>query len=240
MSKDIDKLDILAIGAHPDDIEIGMGGTIAKYVNEGYNVGICSLTKAELSSNGTVETRQLEAERSASILGVSTRLQLDFPDRGLRAENHEQIEQVVKLIRTYKPNIVFAPYFVDRHPDHGHCSALVKEAVFSAGIGKFKECDLLPAHRVDSFYYYLINGFHKPDFIIDISEEIEKKVQALSAYESQFIKTEHSVETPLTNDYIQAVENRERLFGKEVGVCYGEGFICEKPILVHNLLGGRK
>jgi N-acetylglucosamine malate deacetylase 1 len=230
-------LDILAIGAHPDDVEIGMGGTIAKYVKKGFKVGICDLTKAELSSNGTVSIRQEEAKLAGKILGLTKRIQLSIPDRGLYI-TESTIKSIVTIIREYRPKIVFVPYFEDRHPDHGHCSRLVEEAAFSSGIHKYKGEREQPSHRVESIYYYMINGFHKPDFVIDISDTIDQKIRSLRAYESQFEKSEGSTDTPLTNGYIESVENRERLYGKEVGVVYAEGFKTKKPILLsEDILG---
>ncbi|OSX55390.1 bacillithiol biosynthesis deacetylase BshB1 [Anoxybacillus ayderensis] len=225
---------MLAFGAHPDDVEIGMGGTIAKYAQQGYDIGICDLTLAELSSNGTIHTRQQEAKRAADILGVRTRIQLQLPDRGLTIQK-EHIDPIVTVIRTYRPRIVFAPYWEDRHPDHGQCAKLVEEAVFSAAIRRYGE---LPPHRVQAVYFYMINGFHRPHFVVDISDTIDKKLASLRAYESQFERMSGSVDTPLTNGYIETVESRERLFGKEVGVSFAEGFISKKPlILAHDLLG---
>jgi len=230
-------LDILAFGAHPDDVEIGMAGTLAKYIKKGFQVGICDLTLAELSSNGTVEIRQDEARKAADIIGIQVRLNLQLPDRGLSSKE-DYIKKVVTVIRQYRPKVVFAPYWVDRHPDHGQCAQLVEEAVFSAGIHRFTDEQHLPSHRVSSMFYYMINGFHRPDFVIDISETMEVKLESLRAYKSQFIKTEGTVETPLTNGYIETVENRERLFGKEVGVAYAEGFITKKPLLLSKDLIG--
>jgi bacillithiol biosynthesis deacetylase BshB1 len=233
------KLDILAFGAHPDDAEIGMGATIAKEAIRGREVGICDLTKAELSSNGTVDTRQEEASRAGAILGLTARIQLTFSDRGLRNFSDEQLAEVVSVIREYKPTIVFAPYQIDRHPDHGACAQLVKEAVFNAGIKRYQCANQLEAHRPDHLYYYFINGYEHPDFVVDVSNYMEKKIKALMAYESQFVKTASSVDTPLTNDYIQVVEARERLFGKEVGVQFAEGFMTTKPIVVTNFFAGK-
>ncbi|MBZ5751494.1 MULTISPECIES: bacillithiol biosynthesis deacetylase BshB1 [Metabacillus] len=233
-------LDILAIGAHPDDVEIGMGGTIANYTNKGFKIGICDLTMAELSSNGTIAIRQDEAKLAGEILGITKRIQLSLPDRGLYI-TESAIHSIVTVIRKYRPKIVFVPYFEDRHPDHGQCSRLVEEAVFSAGIRKYKDELDQPSHKVQTIYYYMINGFHKPDFVIDISDTIDKKLESLRAYVSQFEKTEASTNTPLTNGYIESVENRERLFGNEVGVSYAEGFKTKKPILLSNdLLGERR
>lgn len=225
---------ILAFGAHADDVEIGMGGTIAKYSKQGYKVAVCDLTKAELSSNGTVEQRQQEALRANEILGVSEREQLEIGDRNIELTK-ENIVRVVSVIRKYKPRFVFAPFYEDRHPDHGNCSKLVKEAIFSAGIKKYQDELQLPPHKIEAFYMFMINGFHKPNFIVDISKEIKSKVAALNAYESQFLKQKDSVDTPLTNGYISAVLARESLFGKEVGVEYGEGFISERPLLIKHL-----
>jgi bacillithiol biosynthesis deacetylase BshB1 len=235
----MDRLDILAFGAHPDDVEIGMGATLAKYAREGYKVGICDLTKAEYSSNGTVEQRQEEAKAAAKILNLTSRIQLTLSDRGLRNVSEDQLSDIVSVIRKYRPSIVFTPYHVDRHPDHGACTEIVKEAVFNAGIKRYKCKDKLEAFRPDDVYFYFINGYEHPDFVVDVSQFFETKMQALQAYKSQFIKTSDSVETPLTNGYIPVVEARDRLFGKEAGVTYAEGFKTTKPIVITNLLEGR-
>ncbi|WP_243386617.1 bacillithiol biosynthesis deacetylase BshB1 [Bacillus kexueae] len=225
------KCDILAFGAHADDVEIGMGGTIAKYTKQGKSVIICDLTDAELSSNGTVEIRQNEAKAAAKILGVSERINLHLPDRGLFMKE-EYIRKIVSVIRKYQPKIVFAPYELDRHPDHGNCMKLVDEAVFSSGIHKYEDEDKQPRHRIHAVYYYMINGFHRPHFVMDISDTMEEKRKSLLAYESQFIKTDNSVDTPLTNGYIETVESRERLFGKDWGIRYAEGFMSRNPLLM--------
>ncbi|WP_420828161.1 bacillithiol biosynthesis deacetylase BshB1 [Cytobacillus citreus] len=233
------KLDILAFGAHADDVEIGMGGSIAKFAKDGKRIGICDLTDAELSSNGTVEIRKNEAIKAAEILGVDIRDSLSLPDRGLYM-NQEYIKKIVNVIRKYRPNLVFAPYFEDRHPDHGNCARLVEEAIFSAGIKKFETEDVFEPHRVQNCYFYMINGFHKPDFVIDVSEFMDKKIASLQAYKSQFIKADEAVDTPLVNGYIESIEARERLFGKEVEVKYAEGFMQKKPLLMNLGLFGEK
>lgn len=225
------KLNMLAFGAHADDVEIGMGGTIAKYTEKGIVIGICDLTEAELSSNGTVDLRRKEALKASGVLGVNIRENLTFPDRGLFL-NEEFIRKVASIIRKYKPDTVFAPYYEDRHPDHGHCARIVEEAVFSAGVKNYVTEQYNEPHRVKNIYFYMINGFHKPDFTIDISNQINKKILSLEAYESQFIRNDATFETPLTNGYIETVEAREKLFGKEVGVNYAEGFKTKKPLLL--------
>jgi N-acetylglucosamine malate deacetylase 1 len=230
------KLDILAFGAHADDVEIGMGGTLAKYAALGRKILICDLTKAELSSNGTVVRRIDESKKAAAVLGVE-RITLDLPDRGLFMQA-AAIDKIVDVIRQYKPKLIFAPFYEDRHPDHGNCARLVEEAAFSAGIGKYRGETGLKPHKAQNMYLYMINGFHKPDFLVDISETIDQKLNSLRAYESQFQKRESGVETPLVNGYIETVEARERLFGRQAGVNYAEGFFSKKPILLSaDLLG---
>lgn len=230
-------LHILAFGAHADDVEIGMGGTIAKLTSGGKHVGICDLTDADLSSNGNVHLRKEEAGNAAEILGVTLRVSLGFPDRGLFLKE-AYINKIAKIIRTHKPQIVFVPYAKDRHPDHGNCSRLVEEAVFSAGIKKYATEGCNEPHKVERVYYYMINGFHQPDFLVDISAFIDKKLSALGAYKSQFEKTAESYHTPLVNGYIETVEARERMFGKLVNVTYAEGFKSKVPLLLkHDLLG---
>ncbi|MBV7507116.1 bacillithiol biosynthesis deacetylase BshB1 [Bacillus sp. sid0103] len=230
-------LQVLAFGAHADDVEIGMAGTIAKLTSEGKRVGICDLTDADLSSNGNVELRKLEAANAAEILKVSMRTSLGFPDRGLFFKE-EYIREIARMIRLTKPRVVFAPYFEDRHPDHGNCANLVEEAVFSAGIRKYETEGNEPAHRVEQVYFYMINGFHKPDFTIDISRYMDQKLQALREYKSQFEQTEESYNTPLVNGYIETVEAREKMFGKLVGVAFAEGFKTKVPILLNRDLIG--
>ncbi|MDR7072519.1 bacillithiol biosynthesis deacetylase BshB1 [Fictibacillus barbaricus] len=224
----------LAIGAHADDVEIGMGATIKKESNRSRNVIICDLTEAERSSNGNVATRKSEAENAAAILGVSKRINLNLPDRGLLLTD-EYILRIVACIRKEKPEYVFAPYWIDRHPDHGNCAKLVKEAVFSAGIRKIIDPDQLPPHKVKKIFYYMINSTEKPSLYVDVSETYAHKIEALKAYPSQFIKSENSVDTPLTNGYIERVEARDRLNGFDAGTSYAEGFITEQIYVTNNL-----
>ncbi|MGX1725044.1 bacillithiol biosynthesis deacetylase BshB1, partial [Bacillus haynesii] len=175
---------------------------------------------------------------AAEILGASPRISLTLPDRGL-FPSQAAIRDVVAVIRKHKPKLVFVPYPKDRHPDHGHAAEIVEEAVFSAGIHKYEDAEKQPAHKVQNVYYYMINGFHKPEFVIDISETINQKKKSLAAYQSQFTRSRQSVETPLTNGYIETVEAREKLLGKEVGVTYAEGFFSKRTLLLNNdLFGG--
>lgn len=230
MKEPFNGTDILAFGAHADDVEIGMGGAIAKLSARGKKIVICDLTAAELSSNGDMETRKKEASEAAAILGAE-RLALDLPDRGLFLEQ-EYIRKIVSVIRKYRPKVIFAPYMEDRHPDHGNCARLVKEAVFSAGIRKYEDGTGFQPHKAANLHYYMTNGFHTPDFLIDVSDFMEKKKGALNSYKSQFIKSDDSFDTPLVNGYIESIEARESLFGKLAGVRFAEGFKTGAPLLL--------
>ncbi|MDQ0205945.1 bacillithiol biosynthesis deacetylase BshB1 [Alkalicoccobacillus murimartini] len=234
----MEKLDILAFGAHPDDVEIGMAGTLAMYASMGKRVGICNLTKAELSSNGTVEIRQEEATEAAKLMGLSERIQLDLFDRGLQDLTPRDMAKITSVIRRYKPTIVFAPGSPDRHPDHGHAGRLVQEAVFNARIHKYQCDEHLSSHKVRDVFTYYINGLSQPDFVIDISEWKEVKRNVLSAYRSQFESSGTSVKTPLNVDYLSSVEARDKVFGTQAGVQMAEGFQTTKPLVVANLLEG--
>lgn len=225
------EIDILAFGAHADDVEIGMGGTIAKYASEGKSIVICDLTQAEMSSNGTVETRKVEAEAAGEILKIKERVNAFLPDRGLYMKE-AYIARIAAIIRQYKPRLVFAPYIIDRHPDHGNCAKLVEEACFSAGVRKYEDEKQQAPHRVQSMYYYMINGFHKPHFVVDISPFIDLKIKSLQAYSSQFNASDKSYQTPLVDDYVESVVAREKMIGKEVAVSYAEGFFTKKPLLI--------
>lgn len=225
------KLDILVFGAHPDDAEIGMGGTIIKHVQAGLKVGICDLTKAEMSSNGTVDLRQQEAAKASTVLGLSARTCLGLPDRGLQlSESH--IAPIVEEIRKYQPRIVFAPYWEDRHPDHIMCSKLVDEAIFNAKLRKYMPEK--PAWQVEQCIYYFINDVHTVSLAVDISEQQALKEEALSCYASQFDTnaTRDGVQTPLTNRYIESVAARDLLLAQGKGWKYAEGFAIKKPFPV--------
>ncbi|MBP1994762.1 bacillithiol biosynthesis deacetylase BshB1 [Paenibacillus eucommiae] len=225
-------LDILIFGAHADDAEIGMGATIAKHTAAGFAVGICDLTYAELSSNGSVATRIQEAEEAAALLGVTMRSNLGLADRGLyMTESH--IKRIVLEIRTHKPKIVFAPYWQDRHPDHVACSQLLQEAVFNAKLRKYMP--EIEAWPVQQFYFYFINDVFEPDLLVDVSDCYDKKLAALGAYRSQFAPPENGqdiVLTPLNQGYVERVEARDRLTGQKRMVAYAEGFISKQPLLV--------
>lgn len=231
-------LTLLAFGAHPDDIEIGMGGTAALHALKGDKVAFCALTRAELSSNGDIKTRQKEASRAAEVIGAEDRYQLNFPDRKLTKESPEYAE-IVTLIRSLRPDIVFFPWHEDRHPDHIMCGTIIKEALFDAGIRRYTEAGG-EAWRVPFAYQYSINGtISRPVFYVDISSVQPVKEKALLCYESQFILGDESVQTPLTSMYIESVRARDLLMGKQCSVSYAEAFCPHSPVLL-NELPGRK
>ncbi|KIL34812.1 deacetylase [Cohnella kolymensis] len=230
MSRADEELDMLVFAAHPDDAEIGMGGTIAKHIRQGRKVGIIDLTYAEMSSNGDVETRQRETAEAADVLGLTVRDNLGLPDRRLSVER-DQIDPMVTAIRRYRPRVVFAPYHVDRHPDHIVCSRLTEEAVFNAKLRRY--IPELPAWTVNQLYFYFINDAHTPQLLMDVSDVHDIKMNALMAYRSQFLPAGHDadwVETPLTRAYLEQVVARDRLLGQPKGFEYAEGFIPKGPI----------
>ena len=234
-----EKIDVLAFGAHSDDVEIGMAGSIRKWTTSGRNVVICDLTKAELSSNGTVETRLQEALTAAKKLGVMERVNLQLPDRGLFLKD-EYIRQIAGLIRKFRPTLVFAPFPEDRHPDHGHCAELVKEAFFSAGIRKYETSGDYAAHKASNLFYYFINSQPRPDFAIDISKFMDHKLTALQAYRTQFLPGESGIQTPLTEGYLERIEAREMIYGLEAGVTFAEGFKTDRPLLINQNIFGEE
>lgn len=229
-----DRLDLLIFGAHADDAEIGMAGTIKKHILAGYRVGICDLTRAEMSSNGDVDTRMKEAEAAGQILGLSMRQNLGLPDRGLSLCK-EHIDAITIQIRKYKPRAVFAPYWEDRHPDHVACSKLVEEAVFNAKLRRYLPDEGEP-WKVEQVFFYFINDMVQPDVIVDVTEVYSYKVKALEAYRSQFIPGEHTVATPLNQEYVERVRARDQLLGQKRAIGCAEGFMTQVPFMPDILL----
>ncbi|MBP1999571.1 bacillithiol biosynthesis deacetylase BshB1 [Paenibacillus shirakamiensis] len=226
----MEKLDILIFGAHADDAEIGMGGTIAKHTAAGLKVGICDLTEAEMSSNGTVEIRKVEAEAASEVLGLTLRRNLQLPDRGLYVTT-EQVEAVASVIRDHAPSIVFAPYWDDRHPDHVQCSKIVEDAVFNAKLRKWMPDK--PAVTVDELYFYFINDWRTPDLIVDITDVYPIKEKSMQCYVSQFTLAADGVKTVLTQGYVERVKARDSLIGQRKRITYAEGFAVKSPYKVH-------
>lgn len=228
------KLDILIFAAHPDDAELGMGGTIAKLVSEGKSVGIVDFSEAELSSNGTVESRRLETEDASRILKVAIRENFKITDGKVKISD-KVVNSVIVLLRTYKPQVVFAPYFNDRHPDHIGASKIVKEAVFFSGLKKIKtvlDSKEQPAFRPEKLYYYMQTYEFAPSFIVDISEHFETKMESVRAYKSQFYNSDEKGELTFISDpkFIKYLEARARHYGFQIRKEYGEPFFSEEAI----------
>ena len=232
------KLDILAFGAHPDDVEMGCGGTIAKSTSVGKKVGIVDLTRGELGTNGSVEIRDKEADEASKILGVSFRMNLEFED-GFIFNNKESQIRIVEVIRHYKPDIVLSNTQIDRHSDHGKASDLIYEAAFLSGLskletkhdGKVQE----PWRPRVNLNYQQWNDF-KPDVLIDISEFIEVKKEAILAFQSQVLKDPNSKSTKINSEnFIESIKYRAKNYGRLIDKDYAEAFQSRKNIAVNNI-----
>lgn len=228
MPTDNQQVDIIAFGAHPDDVEIGAGGLIAKEVEIGYRVGLIDLTRGEMGSRGTPAERAEEARAAAGVLGLTWRKNLGLPD-GEFEVSKENILLVVEALRTYRPQIIIAPYWEDRHPDHVRASLLIQEAHFKAGLKKVAPD--LPPYRPPMIIYYYLNKLVPQSFIVDVSAVYEKKWAALLAHESQFVRTKLSDPALLgAREPLKFIESRDSFFGSQIGVKYGEPFIIKTPV----------
>lgn len=235
------KIDILAFGAHPDDVELGCGGTIAKLISEGKKCAIIDLTKGELGTRGTDETRREEAEESARILGISARENLGMKD-GFLVNSEEYQLEIVKMIRKYRPEIVLANAIDDRHPDHAKAAKLVSDACFLAGLRKVEtliDGDIQEVWRPKQIFHYIQWKDIKPEFVIDISEHLEKKLEACMAFKTQFYDPKSTEpETPITSkDFYESLTYRAQDLGRLSGVTFAEGFTTEKLIAMKNFDG---
>lgn len=233
------KLDILAFGAHPDDVELGAGGTVAKAVAEGKKVGIVDLTKGELGTRGTEFTRFEEAANASKILGVSVRENLGFADGFFVNDKTHQLE-VIKMIRKYQPEIVICNAVDDRHIDHGRGSKLVSDACFLSGLVKIEtevEGKLQDKWRPKTVYHYIQWKDLTPDFVVDISGYIDKKMESVFAYKTQFFDpNSKEPETPITSkNFTDSINYRARELGRLVGVEHAEGFTIERYVAVDSL-----
>jgi N-acetylglucosamine malate deacetylase 1 len=228
------KLDILAFGAHPDDVEMSCGGTIAKHIALGKTIGIADLTKGELGTRGTSEIRAKEAEEAAKILGVRVREQLNLRDGFVTNDEASQL-RVIKAIRKYQPEIVLANAIGDRHPDHRKASELVKDAAFLSGLLHIETQDnnvIQKPWRPKHVYHYIQDTFLNPSFVIDITDYIDIKMNAIGAFKSQFYNPKSKEpETILTSpEFFDGLKARSREFGRKIGVVYGEGLISSRNV----------
>lgn len=233
------KLDIVAFGAHPDDVELGCSGTIAKEVFRGKKVGIIDLTRGELGTRGSVEIRNRESQLAAEILGISVRENLDMRDGFFINDEAHQME-IIKRLRKYRPEIVICNAIEDRHIDHGKGSKLVSDACFLSGLRKIEttyEGQVQEAWRPKAVYHYIQWKNIEPDFVVDITDFIAQKEASILAYSSQFY-SENSNEpiTPIaTKNFLESIHYRSQDFGRLVGVDYAEGFTTERYVAVNSL-----
>ncbi len=228
-------IDVLAFGAHPDDVEIGCGGTLYKLHQMGYSTGIIDLTEGEMGTRGSVEERYEEAAAAAKILNLSIRENLKIPDGGIEATK-ENRHKIIEIVRRYKPEIVFVHHSDDRHPDHIYTNRLVTEACFYSGLKKVDVKGLLP-HRPKRIVYYPISYEFTPSFVVDISEEFEVKLQAIRAYRSQFYNPEYKGEKTFisSKEFMDNFESRARYYGWIGGVKYAEPFWVREAIVLDDL-----
>ena len=228
------KLEVLVFAAHPDDAELSIGGTIAKFSLFKMKTGIIDLTQGEMSSRGNVKLRKKEADNSGKILNITYRENLGISDGNIEL-NRKNLGKVVTVIRRFTPKIIFAPYFNDRHPDHINTSKLIKDAMFKTGLTKFKtkyKGKNQPAYRPKKLFYYMQTYSFSPTFIIDITDTFSQKMKAVRAYSSQFYNPDQKgPETFISRpEFIEFLEARAINYGFQIGKKYGEPFFCEENI----------
>lgn len=236
------KLDILAIGVHPDDVELGCSGVIINEIKKGKKAGVLDLTQGELGSRGTIETRYTEASNAALIMGVHVRENLKMRD-GFFTNDEEHQLKLIEAIRKYRPEIVFANSLDDRHPDHGRAGKLIADSCFLSGLVKIITTDEHGASqekwKPKYVFHYIQDRYHEPDFIIDISEVFEQRMEAIKSYSTQFYNAVNTDDEPQTYistpAFLESVIARARMIGKKIGVAYGEGFNTEKKIGINSL-----
>jgi bacillithiol biosynthesis deacetylase BshB1 len=234
----MEPVDLLVFGPHPDDIEIGLGGTIAKHAAFGHAVGLCDLTAGEMGSNGTIEERLAEAESARTVLGAKWRINLRWPDRAIgRDSGHTRAAAIV--IRAARPRAIAIPYGEDRHPDHVAAHRVLTESVFNAGLRRF-EVEGEP-WKPEWVCYYFINDATVPSFVVDVTEHYERKRAALACHRTQFApQAEGAVNTRLTSPlFLQLVESRDAQFGAQAGVRFAEGVVVREPIVRSTLFKER-
>jgi bacillithiol biosynthesis deacetylase BshB1 len=228
-------LDLLAFGPHPDDIEIGMGATIARHTAAGRTVGLCDLTAGELGSNGTPAERKLEAVRAATVLGAVWRENLGWPDGGIDA-SPDRLRAAVDLLRRHRPRAIAVPYWQDRHPDHIAASHVLTLAAFRSGLRRVETDD--EPWRPAWICYYFINDSVPPSFVVDVSAYYARKQEALACHQTQFAPAgADAAPTRLTAaTFRQLIESRDAQFGALAGVAFAEGFVVREPIVRESLL----
>lgn len=236
------KLDLLAIGVHPDDVELGCSGTIINEIKNGKQVGVLDLTQGELGSRGTVDTRYEEAAKAAKIMGVHVRENLKMRD-GFFKNDEEHQKKLIVAIRKYQPEIIITNSLSDRHPDHGRAARLTTDSCFLSGLIKVETKNeqgiVQEPWRPKYVFHYIQDRYHEPDFVIDITSVFDQRMEAIKAYTTQFYNPDNEDDGPQTyistSAFIESVVARARMIGKKIGVAYGEGFNTEKRLGIKNL-----
>jgi len=218
-------LDILALSPHPDDVELCCGGLIAKMSEKGYRIGIIDLTRGELGTEGTAKIRMQEAAKAAKILGVQTRENMDLGDCKLSC-GFEEAKKLADVIREYRPSVLIAPYGDEQHPDHAAARELAKKAAFFATLAKVKTRH--KAYTVSAVVYYMLHKPFVPSFVVDVTDNYDKKLEAIKAYKSQ-MKLMLGVEGLLTS-----IKSRDQFYGSKIGVKHGEPFFCNTPLKIND------
>jgi bacillithiol biosynthesis deacetylase BshB1 len=225
------KLDLLAFGAHPDDVELSCSGTALKAIEEGKKVGVIDLSKGELGTRGTEETRKIEAENASRILGLSARENLGIED-GFMDYNQLNLSKIISMIRKYQPEVVLCNALSDRHPDHGNASKLVSEACFYSGLVKYQNSTIkyeIP-WRPKAVYHYIQDRFMHPTILVDISSVMEKKIESIKAYSTQFyFENSNEPQTPISSkQFFDSIIERASTLGRIINCEYAEGFVTER------------
>ena len=231
------KLDLLAIAVHPDDVELGCSGTLMTEKAKGKKTGVLDLTRGELGTRGTPELRRQEAGRAAQIMELDVRENLGMAD-GFFKNDEDHQRRLIRYIRKYQPEIVIANALEDRHPDHGRAGHLIKDACFLSGLRKIETTDeqgTPQQHWRPKYVFHLIQDrYHTPDFVYDVSAVMEKKIQSIKAYSSQFHSAVYGIDEPQTYistpEFLDSIIGRHAMFGKMIGVAYAEGYTAEKMI----------
>jgi bacillithiol biosynthesis deacetylase BshB1 len=235
------KVDILAIGVHPDDIELCASGTLLRHLDMGFSIGLCDLTRGELGTRGNGDLRLKEAEAARKIFGEDVqRVNLGMAD-GFFVHNEEHIISIAKVVRQFQPEIVLCNAISDRHPDHGRASKLISDACFFAGLVKIttsnEDGSIQSAWRPKTVYHYIQDRNLKADFVVDISNYMDKKIETIMAYSSQFFNPDSDEpSTPISGlDFIEFIKAKNRTYARDIGAEYAEGFTVERIIGVNNL-----
>ncbi len=234
------KLDLLAFGAHPDDVELSCSGALLGELDNGHSIGIADLTRGELGTRGDVPTRDAESQKASVILGLTDRCNLNLPD-GFIQTDRESILLVIRVLRHYRPEVVLAPAIEDRHPDHGRAGNLISEACFLSGLSRLETSgdtgSFQAPWRPKAVYHYIQDRHIRPDFIVDITPFMDRKMESILAYSSQFY--DPGAEEPntyiSTPEFLEGMRSRAREMGRMAGFLYGEGFTVERTPGVKSL-----